>query len=127
MAPRSSHVAVRVDNLMTVHGGHNDSGLLADFVAYDFGSYLPKFVVFSWNSLYINSIDDGLWRPVKEDESTPSGRQNHTAIIWNNSLFIFGGLGLKSPEDATPQSLASFYQHDCSTSLFTPILINLFL
>jgi len=38
VAPRSSHVAVRVDNLMTVHGGHNDSGLLADFFAYDFGT-----------------------------------------------------------------------------------------
>jgi hypothetical protein len=33
----------------------------------------------------------GEWRAVKKAKATPVGRHSHTAVVWRDSMFVFGG------------------------------------
>src|SRR5437868_5015374 len=67
--------------------------------------------------------DDGLWRRVKENEDTPTGRYSHSGVIWNNSLLVFGGIGV-AKDDTETESLDELYIHDCSTPPFFNALLS---
>lgn len=68
---RSKHTMVAWDDRIYVFGGDNGRKMLNDFLV----SYVP----------------DSSWARVVFTGSTPAPRYHHSAVVFRNSMFIFGG------------------------------------
>ena len=69
----------------------------------------------------------GEWEEVQvEDDSAPTARYFHSAIVWNKAIWVFGGLGLESPSDSEERNLGDLYFFPLGTfSHFFPFLLFL--
>jgi hypothetical protein len=71
-SPRDRHVSVTHGNSFYVQGGFDGTSRVSDFFAFDFSSMI-------WREIVPSS-----GRP-------PTARHSHAAIVWRNSMFIYGG------------------------------------
>ncbi|ELR21035.1 Leucinezipper-like transcriptional regulator 1 (LZTR-1), putative [Acanthamoeba castellanii str. Neff] len=77
-APRHGHSAVVCHHspgggpALCVYGGFGDDGRPLD-------------------DLFLFAFLKGEWRAVKKAKATPVGRHSHTAVVWRDSMFVFGG------------------------------------
>uniref|UniRef100_A0A1I7UWE9 Kelch domain-containing protein 3-like n=1 Tax=Caenorhabditis tropicalis TaxID=1561998 RepID=A0A1I7UWE9_9PELO len=69
---RYGHTVVEFNGKAYVWGGRND----------DYGAC---------NMLHEYDPVKNLWRKVKVDGFIPPSRDGHTAVVWNNQMFVFGG------------------------------------
>lgn len=74
-APRASHTSVVHNDKLYVFGGQDDdNNKLGDLWCYDFTQS-------SWNK-----------HETAKDEFVPGARSGHTACVFGNKMFIFGGI-----------------------------------
>ena len=82
---RGGHTAVAVKNLgMVTFGG----------LSHDRGGYLSDVALLSGPS-----ADALEWQPVCATGALPVGRDKHSAVAANGRMLIFGGFGIKPPEE----------------------------
>ena len=70
-ARRSKHTMVAWDNGLYIFGGDNGKRMLNDFLVFH--------------------IVDGSWARVVSTGSPPPPRYHHSAVVYGNSMFVFGG------------------------------------
>lgn len=93
-SPRDRHVAVAFGNSFFVHGGFDGVSRVSDFWAFDFSTMI--------------------WREVVALQGhPPSPRHSHAAVVYNHSLFIFGGYDGSYKSD--------LYEFDFSTSRWSSV------
>uniref|UniRef100_A0A8R1HQR6 Kelch domain-containing protein 3 n=1 Tax=Caenorhabditis japonica TaxID=281687 RepID=A0A8R1HQR6_CAEJA len=69
---RYGHTAVEYDGKAYIWGGRND----------DYGAC---------NLMHEYDPKQNVWRKVNVDGFVPPSRDGHTAVVWNNQMYIFGG------------------------------------
>eukprot|EP00013_Stygamoeba_regulata_P019579 CAMPEP_0177654394 /NCGR_PEP_ID=MMETSP0447-20121125/14303_1 /TAXON_ID=0 /ORGANISM="Stygamoeba regulata, Strain BSH-02190019" /LENGTH=621 /DNA_ID=CAMNT_0019158029 /DNA_START=286 /DNA_END=2149 /DNA_ORIENTATION=- len=77
--PRSGHTAVVHDGSMYIFGGKNKS---------------PQY----FRSIYRFRFDTRTWSQVTADGIAPPRTYNHSAFIYRNNLYVFGGYGIEGVE-----------------------------
>jgi len=75
---RCGHIAVLVGKTLVVYGGRAGGNK---------GSF---------EDIHFTSADDISWAKTKGTGYKPEARANHSATLWNNKIFIFGGEGVKA-------------------------------
>src|SRR5690606_33468308 len=61
-----------------------------DTLIYMFGGYVVDLHTFS-NEMFEYHIEKQIWRSVNQNGIVPTGRYCHTAVVYNDSMFILGG------------------------------------
>lgn len=71
-SPRDRHVSVAHGNSFYVQGGFDGTSRVSDFFGFDFSSMT--------------------WREITASSGrAPSPRHSHAAVVWRNSMFVYGG------------------------------------
>ncbi len=79
---RQSHVAAVYKEQMFVFGGISDGKVFGDFNAFSFGTIFYSLLI---------GIGKKEWSSVKST-NTPPGVWGSTAVVYNKSMYIFGGM-----------------------------------
>eukprot|EP01119_Soliformovum_irregulare_P002188 TRINITY_DN1241_c0_g2_i4.p1 TRINITY_DN1241_c0_g2~~TRINITY_DN1241_c0_g2_i4.p1 ORF type:complete len:617 (-),score=117.74 TRINITY_DN1241_c0_g2_i4:178-2028(-) len=87
---RRGHQVLVSNGIMFVHGGRDESGPTDDIILYN--------------------IEEASWSNCELNGKNPSPRYFHTLSIWENGIYVWGGLGLVDKEKSTKsQCLSDMY------------------
>eukprot|EP01119_Soliformovum_irregulare_P002187 TRINITY_DN1241_c0_g2_i3.p1 TRINITY_DN1241_c0_g2~~TRINITY_DN1241_c0_g2_i3.p1 ORF type:complete len:622 (-),score=127.03 TRINITY_DN1241_c0_g2_i3:178-2043(-) len=107
---RRGHQVLVSNGIMFVHGGRDESGPTDDIILYN--------------------IEEASWSNCELNGKNPSPRYFHTLSIWENGIYVWGGLGLVDKEKSTKsQCLSDMYilsdpEDDMRKSLFVTSDVN---
>mmetsp|Transcript_1956 Transcript_1956/g.2548 ORF Transcript_1956/g.2548 Transcript_1956/m.2548 type:complete len:505 (+) Transcript_1956:675-2189(+) len=74
ISPRRGHQSLIYDHYLIIHGGRNNTEPSNDLQFFDF--------------------DTNTWETVKVDATAPTPRYFHSLGFWQNTILVFGGLGV---------------------------------
>lgn len=98
-SPRNSHTMVTCNGNLYVFGGWSEGKFLGDlFVLHSHGS--------TWSEIRLN-----------RNAIKPCGRIGHTANVFRNSIFVFGGF-------ASPRTLGDMWEFNTATSIWSQIVAS---
>jgi len=102
-AARIAPTLTTIENSVYLFGGNGDA------------QYFNDLWEFSWDSL----TESGTWTELNPGGDIPPARSEHTAINYENSLYILGGITAENVNDA--DQVIDLYQYSPATNQWTEI------
>ena len=111
-SPRDCHSAVLYQNSMYIFGGGGKS------YSHCCPSLLTHSDGYQWlNDIWALNCKTYKWSQVWAFGDIPSGRAGHSAVVWNDRMYVFAGWNGKC-------TMNDLYEFNFSTNVWTKIICN---